>query len=591
MTEIRKTDVLVIGGGGAGFRAAIGARGKSVSVLLLSKGPLGRCGATPMAGADFTLDGKSMSKIEGLSGDVHDSMEKVFNDMVTQGWYLNNQRLVEQYIQRAPQCLRELIDLGITIKHADERMIFTSGTGIMDALMKRAKAAGIEMMEDIAALELITHDGKISGALCLDLRTGKFIYCKAKSVVMATGGWHKAFWPNTGMRDLSGEGIAMALRAGATIGNMEFITFCCNVFYSPSMWKGSLAPYILSLICGGKLTNSRGEDILSKYDSFLVEKGTLTEWNKSFISHISTKERRAGNAFENGGIHYSRGDVPWVNIELGASMIFPKWRYKAMDLSPWARMLKMNEPVEVGPAVEYFEGGIVVNDQFETDIQGLYAAGECTLGAFGANRVFSAITEMLVHGADAGENAGVYATENESMAPFKGELEALEERFEKPLHRRQGENPVQLRRRVQELAHQNLGPIRTHDELNAFLSFLEEIKTDKIPFLATKSKNRIYNKEWMDALELTNMVQLLEAAAKSAIVRTESRGVHFREDYPDVNNDDWLVESSARLNNHSLRIGKKPITVTAMAPPSGKAPYLEFMRKLMASHSGTGGKH
>ena len=396
------TDVLVIGGGGAGFRAAIGARDKGARTLLISKGPLARCGATPMAGADFTLDGRSMSRIEGLAGDPTDSPEKVFNDIVTQGCFLNNQKLVQQYVDRAPQCLKELIDWGIQIKASDERMIFTSGLGIMDALLRRARSLGVDLVDDTAVLDLLVRDGRVCGALGLEVHSGNFVLYQARSVVLATGGWHKAFWPNTGMRDLSGEGQAMAWRAGASLGNLEFITFCCNVFYDPPIWRGSLAPYLITLMLGGRMTNSLGEEFLNQYDPFVVRTGTLTEWNKSFLSYASMKEIRAGRGLPHGGVAYSRGDVPWENIEMIAGLIFPKWKYKAIDLAEWGRQLKENLPAEVGPAVEYFEGGIVVDEDFQTDLPGLFAAGECTLGAFGANRVFAAITEMLVHGADAG---------------------------------------------------------------------------------------------------------------------------------------------------------------------------------------------
>ena len=306
-----ETDVLVVGGGGAGFRAAIAAREKGVKVLLLSKGPLARCGATPMAGADFTLDGRSMSKIQGLKGDPNDSPENVFNDMVTQGCFLNNQKLVEQYIRTAPQCLKELIEWGIQIKMSDERMIFTTGIGIMDALLKKARSIGVDLLEDVFLLDLVTHEGRISGALGLDIRSGKFIRFRCKAVVMATGGWHKAFWPNTGMRDLSGEGMAMAHRAGADLGNLEFITFCCNVFLHPPIWRGSIAPYMMILLAGGRLTNSEGEEFLKKYDPFVVKIGTINgmEQELHFPCHHEGGTSRRG--FPHGGVHYSRGDVPW----------------------------------------------------------------------------------------------------------------------------------------------------------------------------------------------------------------------------------------------------------------------------------------
>ncbi len=584
------TDVLVVGGGGAGFRAAIGARERGATALLLSKGPLARCGASPMAGADYTLDGNSMNKL-GQEGDPNDSMEKVFNDIITQGWHLNNQRIVRQYIEAAPDCLRELLEWGIEIKTSDQRMIFTSGTGIMDVLLKRARAVGVDLMENVALLDLVVTDGRVVGGLGLDIMNGDFIRFSAKSVVMATGGWHKAFWPNTGMRDLSGEGIAMAHRAGAPIGNMEFITFCCNVFLAPPMWRGSIAPYMISLICGGRLTNAEGADILAPYDPDLVKYGTATEWNKSFISHVSAKHVRAGRGFANGGVHYSRGDASWDYMKMVGGFVFPNWRYKAIDLSPWAEMLENDVPVEVGPAVEYFDGGIVVNDRFETDVYGLFAAGECCLGAFGANRVFSAITEMLVQGRDAGRNAGEYAAAAPADAPSPSAFEERARPAEDLRDRKDGINPAALRRAVQERAHTSLGPIRTEKELSAFIDYLDDVKKNHLPNLAVSGRSRAYNKEWLDALELSNMVHLLSVSARSARARTESRGVHFREDFPDTDNGAWLVESVAACRNGEIVLSHRPVAADGMAPPAGKSGYLDMMKRLMLAHSDTGGKH
>jgi succinate dehydrogenase/fumarate reductase flavoprotein subunit len=584
------TDVLIVGGGGAGFRAAIGAREKGASALLLSKGPLARCGASPMAGADFTLDGGSMNRL-GREGDPNDNMEKVFNDILTQGWYLNNQRLVEQYVRTAPELFKNLVDWGIEIKMSDQRMIFTSGTGIMDVLLRKAGSVGVELMEDVALFDLTVADGMVTGGVGLDIRSGDLIVFEARAVVMATGGWHKAFWPNTGMRDLSGDGIVLAHRAGALIGNMEFITFCCNVFLAPPIWRGSIAPYMLSLICGGKLTNSEGTDILAACDPDLAKFGTATEWNKSFISHITAKEVRAGRGFENGGVHYARGEASWDYMKMVGGFVFPDWKYKAIDLSRWAVMLENNDPVEVGPAVEYFDGGIVVDDRFETAVPGLFAAGECCLGAFGANRVFSAITEMLVQGKDAGENAAHHAKNAPVPGPDTEAVAACRRSIEAPLTRRSGENPVTLRRSLQEAAHRYLGPIRTAGELESFIGLLEDVRRDALPRLAVTSPTRTYNKEWIDALELPHIVHLLEAAARSALVREESRGVHFREDFPQTDNDRWLVESIVKYREGCFEVVNRPTTVTTTTPPKGKLPYLAMMKQLMEAHSDTGGKH
>ncbi len=587
--RVIETDVLVVGGGGAGFRAAIGAREAGAKALLLSKGPLARCGATPMAGADFTLDGRSLSKL-GFPGDPKDSEEKFFNDIVTQGYFLNNQKLVEQYIRSAPARLKELLDWGIKVIFSEERAIFTNGIGLMDALRDKAKAVGAAMMDDTMILDLVVQEGKVCGALGLDIRSGEFIQFKIKAVVMATGGWHKAFWPNTGMRDLSGEGIAMAHRAGADIGNMEFITFCCNVLLSPPVWRGSIATYILGLLCGGDLTNSTGERFLKEYDPFVVEKGTTMEWNKGFLSFATTKEVRAGKGSPNGGAYYGRGEVPWDEYERKAMPIFPEWQYKAMDLTELGRMLKEHEPVEVGPAVEYFDGGIVVNDRFETSVEGLYAAGECTLGPFGSNRICSAITEMLVHGADAGRNAGEYAKKAKRNFLGLHIFRPLQDGAEAPLKQRQGLRPPQVRRRIQEMAHKYLGPIRKAEELNTFLTFLDEAQKD-LPGLAATSSNRAYNKEWIDALELKNMIHLLKVAAESALLRTESRGVHYREDYPNADNENWLKESVVKLAKGVLEVSHRPVTITTLSPPKGVIPFLDMMKKMMEARSDIGGHH
>ncbi len=585
-----KTDVLVVGGGGAGFRAAIGAKQIGSQVLLLSKGPLARCGASPMAGADFTLDGRGLREL-GFFGELRDSQEKFFSDIVHQGCYLNNQKLVEQYVRGALGRLKELMDWGIAINLVEERAIFTTGISIMDALLHRAKALGVDMLEDTLLLDLLVQEGRICGALGLDVKSGEFIRFHTKAVVMATGGWHKAFWPNTGMRDLSGDGIAIAHRAGADIGNMEFITFCCNVIYEPLIWQGSLATYLLSMLCGGEITNSKGEMFLTQYDPSMIKTGTTTEWNKSFVSFATMREVREGKGSPLGGVYYGRGKVPWEAYAPMALTLFPNWKYKAMDLADLGRLLKEGGWVEVGAAVEYFEGGIVVNERFESNISGLLAAGECALGAFGANRVASAITEMLVQGADAGQLAGQYATKTDVPQPKEEAFKARQEVALGPLIRKGGRGPAEPRRQIQEMAHKTLGPIRTGKELEAFVKFLGKVKKEELPSLATTSKSRIYNKEWIDALELENMVHLLDAAARSALLRTESRGVHYREDYPQTDNDNWLQESIVKVKDGVLTITKRPAILTTLTPPRGVRPYLGMMKKMMEAHSEVGGHH
>ncbi len=558
--------------------------------MLVSKGPLARSGASPLAGADYTLDGKSLNEL-GFPGDPNDSYEKFFNDIITQGFHLNNQKMVDQYIRGAKAGLKDLLDWGLKAIFSEERAIFTSGTGIMDVMLRRAKEVGVRLFEDVMLTDLLTRDGKAVGALGLDIKTGQFVRFRAKAVVIATGGWHKAFYPTTGMRDLSGDGISMAHRAGAEIGNMEFITFACNIPLSPPIWRGSIVTYILFTLCGGELTNNLGEAFLKQYDPYVVETACFMEWNKSILSWASYREVRAGKGSPNGGVYLGIGDQSWEEYERKALQFFGSWKYKSMDLSEMARMLREKELIEVGPAVEYFDGGITVNERFETGLEGLYAAGECTMGMFGANRICSAITEMVVQGAEAGRQACDYAKRVDCLFPEADMFDALQDKALAPLARREGIRPAPLRKRIQLMAHEHLGPIRTRQGLEEFLKFLETTKREQLPNLAADSPGRTYNKEWVEALELAGMVHLLEAATRSALFRTESRGVHYREDYPNTDNDDWFLESRVKLQGDGLEIYKQPVTVTSTAPSTGSLPYLEMVKEMMKAHSEIGGHH
>ncbi len=196
-----------------------------------------------------------------------------------------------------------------------------------------------------------------------------------------------------------------------------------------------------------------------------------------------------------------------------------------------------------------------------------------------------------MQGRDAGEHAAGYVKKASIPEPDAGSMKMIMEKVEAPLSRRDGIMPAPLRREMQERAHRRLGPIRTEKELMEFLGYLEEVKAHKLPELAVSSKNRAYNKEWLDCIELRNLAHLLEASARSALARRESRGVHFREDFPVTDNDNWLRESTVRYAGGGLQIGAREATITSMSPPPGTMPYFEMMKRMMESHSDTGGKH
>jgi succinate dehydrogenase/fumarate reductase flavoprotein subunit len=516
------SDVLVVGGAGAGLRAAIGAAEKDARTLLVSKGPVAKSGATLLAGADLTLDGKSLHEL-GFPGEPKDTKQKFFNDIVTQGFYLNNQKLVEIYVEDAPKRVKEMLDWGSKVTFSEERAIFTSGHSMLNALMRRAKELGVETQDDVMILDLLTKNGRVSGCLGLNIKTGDLITFRSKAVILATGGWHKAYSPNAGSRELSGDGHAIAYRAGAELANMEFVTFCCNVLLWPPIWCGNIFTYILSLLVGGRLVNSKKEDFLSSYDPTVFRVGTSTEWNKTFVSAATTLEVLAGKGSSHDGIYYEIGDFSWQDFESKVLEYYPKWKYKGVDFSDLGKMLSEGAPVEVGAAAEYFEGGTVVNEEFETNIPGLYSAGECTASLFGANRVAAATTEMLVEGVIAGEFAAEYAKKIEMPEIDEKQVERLSHKALSPLKREDGVIRTNLKERIQKQAHKNLGPVRHREGIEELIQFLEVVEKDELPRLYTSSKSRRYNKEWIESLELENIIQVLKISAKSALMRTESR--------------------------------------------------------------------
>jgi succinate dehydrogenase/fumarate reductase flavoprotein subunit len=569
-------DVLIVGGGGAGLRAAISSRQQGADTLLINKGTYGRSGATVMAGADLTADGKSMRQI-GFFGEPRDSPETFFEDIVHQGYCLNNQKLVEIYVRDAGDRIRELLDWGLPVQKSDERAIITSGSDISRALVRWGKTLGVKVASNIMLLELLTADGRAVGALGLDLLSGNLIHFKAKAIVLCTGGWHKAFSPNAGPRDLSGDGVAAAYRAGAALANLEFITFCCNILLWPPIWQGSLFVYIIDLLSRGRLTNGNGKAFLNGYDPYIVNIGTSTEWNKSFVSLASQREVLEGRGSPHGGVFFDNGDVPPEVLEARVNAFYPKWKYCGADFSTMAAQLRQGQPL--------------VDSDYATSIEGLYAAGECAASLFGANRIAAATTEILVTGAIAGSHAANYALGTRFAPVNKGYLERLQTNILQLLATNRGPRPVEIRREVQSMAHSNLGPIRTKEQLETLLNSLEDIRKDILPSISTSTKSRYYNKEWIDALELKNIVELLELCASSALVRTESRGVHYRADFPSTDNTHWLKEIVVQREGDHTQYGYRPIETTSMIPSPGIKPYMDMMKEMMQARSSVGGAH
>jgi len=569
-----ETDVVVVGSGGAGLRAAIEAA-KSSDVILISKGPFARGGASIMAGADIMLDGKSLYALN-LGGDPEDSKEAWYQDILIEGFELNDPQLVQSYVECAPERVKELLDWGMKIdsERRYQRAIITTGVNILHPLRKKLDASGVDVLRNIMVTDLLSQDGTVFGVVGLDYLSGEILSIHAKSVVLATGGWHELYAYNTGSDALTGDGVAMAYRAGASLTNMEMTTFCPNIIRFPFAYSGTVFLYNFP----GQLLNNRGDAFIYWFDDELIKLAQTTEWNKLLLSYATALEIQDKRGSPHGGVYFSIKHFPTNLLEqLQTSYQWKGWRFQGMDFSQLMEQMKAGEAIEVGPAAHYFEGGIRINRYGETNLKGLFAAGECTGGLFGANRVSAATTEMLVQGAIAGERAGRYANCIQDVPKTMTVQQRCKRELTRSLGQKGTTSPRLLRRDLQRDAYRYLGVLRDPRGLKAALSqqiqYRNALNDLKVP------PYRSLNKAWLDALELRSLVDLFELVAHSALAREESRGVHFRSDKNVMDNDNWLCHLVAHQRDAQLVLEKETISGVQAPRFSKQLSYKDAIRE------------
>ncbi|RJQ10092.1 MAG: FAD-binding protein, partial [Bacillota bacterium] len=406
-----ETDVLVIGGGAAGARAAIAARAEGARTLVVTKSKLGKGGATPTANAaDLTIDGRSAADI-GLAGDLRDSPETFFTDIVNDGLFLNNQRVVEAYVRENAAATRELLEWGMTVYSYEEahsqayvRGINTSGREVMKALRRGLDSAPPDRLEDHMVLELLVHDGRVSGAVVLDQRYGQVTVVRSKAVVVATGGWQSGWFLNSASTDLTGDGQAVVFRAGGELADMEMVQAMPACLIWPPSLRNSYLSYVL-LSCGvGKLLNSRGERFMAKYDPRMLENST-----KEIVSVGTELEINAGRGTPHGGVYFTLEGTSKEDFQAAVdavSMYAPGSLQFKDGFPKFARDAFAGQVYEVGNLMHYMIGGIRIDEDCRASLPGLFAAGECSAGLWGASRVSSAISEAVIQGRIAGRSAG-----------------------------------------------------------------------------------------------------------------------------------------------------------------------------------------
>ena len=578
-------DVVVIGSGGGGLRAAISAAEGGANTLIVAKGKINRSGSTLLAGAnlsaDIACDGHSLHEMGLSDWNQDDSKEKFFADVCHEGFYLGNQKLIHKFVDGAPDRIRELMGWGMEVLGTEgERGISVFGSAILDSLFRRVKELGISYVESHLFTDLVVEDGAVKGCTCVDLLTGEIKYFPAKAVVIATGGSHGIFRNNSGPTDCYGEGPAAALRAGAELIDMEMISFCPSVILHPAMYKGNILPYIMNTTGYGTYVNKFGKPFTQRHLTAEVEALALdTEWNKMLLSYALQKEINSQRCNRFGGVYYT---LPLSPEELKEELYHDLPNLSKGMYHDIMEIFLNNRCVTCAPFAHYFEGGIRIDEEMGTKLPGLFAAGECTGGMFGANRVSAATTEMLIEGNIAGASAASYAGKTDVDKASDKLLARMEEELLRPFANGGGASPVELREALHDATASSLTVLRNGKALEKGLQDVLSLQKE-LPGVSLATKDRRYNKEWLEYLQLRNGLITAAATLTAASMRKESRGVHVREDYFYTDNENYL--KNLVVKNCALDTEWVPPVHTDIHPEPVRKDYIPYVEDVIAKLS------
>ena len=576
-----ETDVLVIGSEGAGARAAIAASDAGADTTIVTKGRLARSGATLTAAADFDVDSATLARLIGRNASRDDSPEAFFRDMVVEGRYLNDQPLVELHVRDAPLRAAEMLEWGLRVYdlrqmpgHSYPRNMYTSGHDMMVVLKRQVRKRPIRLVEDTVVTDLLRRDGQVTGAVGLDLRRGELVTIAAKAVVLATGGSHNTYAYTTGPEELTGDGQAIALRAGAELVNMEMVQFLPTTLMEPPIARGQLFPFLLGVQNALRvwLLNRYGERFMQKWDPLRMEHSTRDVLSIGIMTEVAE-----GRGSPLGGVYYSLAHLPKNLVRdfarWGAKpFIDEQWSSHGLNFRHLVDRLLEGDAIEVAPAAHFFMGGVRVDEQLRTNVPGLFAAGEVSGGLHGANRLSgNATVQVVVQGARAGEAAARFAS-GVGRAPEPALAEAAIERIEGPLRRGSGPTAYEVRAELQRISAEQVGVLRDGARLEQAVGRVVELRREAVPRLASRAKERVFNPEWVECLQVESLAANLEVIARSALLRTESRGAHYRRDYPEADFGSWqrntvVAESGASESGGAMSLATSPVRVTTMPAP------------------------
>jgi succinate dehydrogenase / fumarate reductase, flavoprotein subunit len=560
--ETLEYDVLVIGAGGAGLRAAIEASASGVKVGLICKSLLGKA-HTVMA------EGGVAAALANV--DDRDSWKVHFADTMRGGQYVNNWRMAELHAKEAPDRVRELEAWGAVFDRTSDGRILQrnfgghryprlahvgdrTGLELIRTLQDQGVHRGLDVHMEFTIVSLLVSGGRATGVVGYERERGRFKVFNAAAVVLATGGTGRAYKITSNSWEGTGDGHALAYRAGAELMDMEFIQFHPTGMIWPPSVQGILVTEGVRGE-GGILLNKEGrrfmfDDIPEAYRNQTAdneEEGwRYTQGDKAarrppelltrdHVARCIMREVRAGRGSPHGGVFL---DIAWIKKKLSGAEAHIKRKLPSMyhQFKELGDIDITKEPMEVGPTTHYIMGGIRVDsDSQMSSIPGLFAAGECAAGINGANRLGgNSLSDLLVFGKRAGEYAAQFAKQNPRATIDTAQVQSAIAEALQPFDRPAGsENPYTVQAALQETMQGLVGIVRTESEMQQALGDLATF-TDRAA-RAGITGHREYNPGWHTAIDLKNLLTVSEAITRSAIERKESRGGHFREDFPDKN--------------------------------------------------------
>ena len=542
--ETHEHDVLIIGAGGAGLRAAIEALAHGASVGVVCKSLLGKAHTVMAEGGVAAAMGNV---------DPKDNWQTHFRDTMRGGKMLNNYRMAQLHAMEAPDRIRELEQWGALFDRTGLEMIRT--------LQDRGVQMGFDVYMECTVTRLLKEGDRIAGAFAYWRESGRFVVFKAKAVVIATGGIGKAWKITSNSWECTGDGMSLAYQAGAELMDMECVQFHPTGMVWPPGVRGILVTEAVRGE-GGILRNKNGERFMERYDPKRLELSTRDVVARSIYTEV-----REGRGSEHGGAYLDISHKPAEYVKRKLPSMYHQFKELAdVDIT--------KGPMEVGPTCHYVMGGIKVDaETTETAVPGLFAAGEAAVGMHGANRLGgNSLSDLLVFGRRAGMAAAAHAKKVGMPDVDAAQLTVAERDALSPFESHGGENPYTIHQDLQDMMQSLVGIFRNEEDLNKAL-----VELDKLKERAKHTKvegSRLFNPGWHLALDLRCMLDVAEAVTQSALARKESRGAHSRIDYPNYD--------PAWEKKHNV-IVKKDGGVTRYEWPSPPVP--EDLQQILAEEN------